>query len=106
MNTELSKNRVTEAKGTGHSSRKLNALVEMAGVQDCPLPHFWQFEDVCSIHKSGICESQTYELDHSELMREEKMRTVEGFPKGKKGINSGPNWTARWKMTRVPSSRL
>lgn len=36
MNTELSKDRVTEAKGTGHISRKLNALEEMAGVQDCP----------------------------------------------------------------------
>lgn len=36
MNTELSKNRVTEAKGTGHISRKLNALEEVAGVQDCP----------------------------------------------------------------------
>lgn len=78
----------------------------MAGVQDCPFPISGSLRMVCSVHKSSVCESQTRELDHSELMRDEKMRTVEGFPKGKGGINPGPNWRARWEMTCVPSSQL
>lgn len=95
MNTERSKNRVPEAKGKPKelvtSQGSYTLLWRWLESRTAPSPISGSLRVVCSIHKSSICESQTHELGHSELMREEKMRTVEGFPKGKEGINSGPS---------------